>query len=95
MPDAELADVPVVWLDGKPHAYTVWGEDRDRDRRLLRKYVKSVTLAKADPKRRRWQPIAERVQIEWVGGVELVELAGAPAPQGCVALASNPALAAR
>jgi DNA invertase Pin-like site-specific DNA recombinase len=71
LPDPGLDDAPIVWLDGKPHAYTLWGEDRDRDRRLLRKYVKAVRVAKADPKRRRWQPIHERVSIEWIGGVEI------------------------
>jgi DNA invertase Pin-like site-specific DNA recombinase len=71
LPDPGLDDAPVVWLEGKPYAYDLWGDDLDRDRRLLRKYVKAVRIAKADPKRRRWQPIEERVEIEWVGGVEI------------------------
>ena len=60
-------DAPVVWIDGKPHVYEVWGEDRDADRKRLRRFISSVTLAKADPKRRRWQPISERVEVAWVG----------------------------
>ena len=60
-------DAPVVWIDGKPQLYEVWGEDLDADRRLVRRHIAAVTLAKADPKRRRWQPIAERVEVRWVG----------------------------
>jgi hypothetical protein len=41
-------------------------------RAVVRAYVERVTLAKAEPKRRRWQPISERVQVEWVA---------APAPR--------------
>jgi hypothetical protein len=52
-------------LDGEP--YHVLGEDLDADRRFLRRYVTGVTVAKADPKRRRWQPLAERVMVEFVG----------------------------
>ncbi len=40
-------------------------------RAVVRAYIDRITLTKADPKRRRWQPIGERVQIEW---------AAAPAP---------------
>jgi hypothetical protein len=61
------ADAPVVYVDGKPFVYTQWGDDPAADRRHLRKHIASVTLAKADPKRRRWQPIAERVQVRWIG----------------------------
>ncbi len=35
-------------------------------RGVVRAYIDRVTLTKADPKRRRWQPISERVQIDWV-----------------------------
>jgi len=35
-------------------------------RPIVRAYVERVTLSKADPRRRRWQPIGERVQIDWV-----------------------------
>jgi site-specific DNA recombinase len=34
-------------------------------RAVVRAYIERVTLTKADPKRRRWQPIEERVQIDW------------------------------
>ena len=40
-------------------------------RAVVRAYIDRITLTKADPKRRRWQPIGERVQIVW---------AAAPAP---------------
>jgi hypothetical protein len=38
----------------------------DEKRPVVRAYVERVTLTKADPRRRRWQPIEERVQIDWV-----------------------------
>ncbi|HEX3733770.1 MAG TPA: recombinase family protein [Solirubrobacterales bacterium] len=60
-------DAPVVWIDGKPHVYEVWGKDMEADRRHIRRYVRGVVVGKADPKRRRWQPIEERVEIAWVG----------------------------
>lgn len=60
-------DQLVIWLDGKPMVYELWGENLDRDRRLLRRHIASVALAKADPKRRRHQPIEERVTIKWRG----------------------------
>jgi DNA invertase Pin-like site-specific DNA recombinase len=37
-------------------------------RAVVRAYIERVTLAKADPKRRRWQPIGERARIDWVAG---------------------------
>lgn len=40
-------------------------------RAVVRAYIDRITLNKADPRGRRWQPIGERVQIEW---------AAAPAP---------------
>jgi len=61
------SDAPVVWIEGKPHLYEQWGLNPDADRRHLRRHVASVTLAKADPTRRRWQPIAERVDLRWMG----------------------------
>lgn len=60
-------DSPIVWIDGKPHVYEVWGENMERDRKTVRRFVASVTLDKADPARRRWQPISERVKVRWVG----------------------------
>lgn len=60
----------VVTLDGRPWLYEVWGQDPAADRRHLRRYIGEVTLAKADPRRRRWQPIAERVAVTWRGAEE-------------------------
>ena len=60
-------DQSVVWIDGKPQLYERWGDDAEADRRLLRRHIASVTVAKADPRRRRWQPIGERVAVRWVG----------------------------
>jgi hypothetical protein len=57
----------IAWVDGKPMLYEQWGEDIEADRRHLRKFIASVSLAEADPKRRRWQPIGERVTIRWIG----------------------------
>ena len=37
----------------------------DEKRAVVRAYIDRVTLTKADPKRRRWQPIKERAQIDW------------------------------
>jgi hypothetical protein len=42
-------------------------------RAVVRAYIKRVTLAKADPKRRRWQPIGERVQIAWMSPARSAE----------------------
>ncbi len=39
----------------------------DEKRSVVRAYVERVIVAKADPKRRRWQPIAERVDVRWSG----------------------------
>lgn len=39
----------------------------DAKRGVIRAYVERVTVGKADPKRRRWQPIDERVDVRWVG----------------------------
>ena len=41
-------------------------------RAVVRAYIDRVTVGKADPRRRRWQPISERTQIDWA--------AAAPAP---------------
>lgn len=57
----------VVWLDGRPWEYSRWGEDVEADRATLRRAIASVTLAKADPARRRWQPVGERLSITWRG----------------------------
>jgi hypothetical protein len=39
----------------------------DEKRSVVRAYVDRVVVAKADPKRRRWQPISERVEVHWSG----------------------------
>ena len=39
-------------------------------RAVVRAYINRITLAKADPRRRRWQPIGERAQIEWAAAPE-------------------------
>jgi DNA invertase Pin-like site-specific DNA recombinase len=39
----------------------------DEKRAVVRAYVSRVVVAKADPKRRRWQPISERVEVRWTG----------------------------
>ncbi len=51
-PEQLVADWPTMTMNQK--------------RAVVRAYIERVTLAKADPKRRRWQPIGERVQIEWM-----------------------------
>jgi site-specific DNA recombinase len=71
----------VLHVDGVPYVYEIWGADLERDRRLLRSVIAEVKVAKADPKRRRWQPIAERVEIRWVGE-KAAEAAEAVANQG-------------
>jgi hypothetical protein len=40
---------------------------RDEKSAVVRAYIDRVIVAKADPKRRRWQPISERVEIRWSG----------------------------
>jgi len=68
MPDPGIGeDKPIVVLDGRPMVYEAWGEDVAADRRTLRRYLESVTLTKADPARRRWQPITERLDVRWRG----------------------------
>lgn len=39
----------------------------DEKRAVVRAYVDQVIVTKADPKRRRWQPIGERVTVRWIG----------------------------
>jgi len=46
----------------------------EEKRAVVRAYIDRVILAKADPKRRRWQPISERVEVRWVGQPELAAL---------------------
>ncbi len=51
-PDQLVTDWPTMTMNQK--------------RGVVRAYINRVTLAKADPMRRRWQPIGERVQIAWM-----------------------------
>jgi len=39
----------------------------DEKRAVVRAYVERVIVAKAHPKRRRWQPISERAEVCWSG----------------------------
>jgi Recombinase/Recombinase zinc beta ribbon domain len=64
-PDLEGVDV-VQPNEGPP---LVIPATKDAYRRMLRKLVREVRVAKADPKRRRWQPIEERVEIDWQPGI--------------------------
>jgi DNA invertase Pin-like site-specific DNA recombinase len=41
--------------------------EMDAKRGVMRAYIERVIVTKADPKRRRWQPINERVEVRWVG----------------------------
>jgi len=65
--DPGVGDVPVVYVDGQPWLYEQFGDDPARDKQHMRQHIATVTLAKADPARRRWQPIAERVDVRWHG----------------------------
>jgi DNA invertase Pin-like site-specific DNA recombinase len=51
-PEQLVADWPTMTIQEK--------------RAVVRAYIERVTLTKADPKRRRWQPVGERAQIGWV-----------------------------
>lgn len=64
-PDLELGD-DVVTLDGKFYAYAPWGEDKDADRRTLRRYVGSVTIRSVGMSR--WVPISQRIEVRWIDG---------------------------
>ena len=64
-PDLEGMDV-IRPSEGQP---LVIPATRDAYRRTLRKLVREVRVAKADPRRRRWQPIEERVEIDWQPGI--------------------------
>jgi DNA invertase Pin-like site-specific DNA recombinase len=56
----------VVGPDG-PMVFPRLGKSIAGDRRIVRRYVAEVRLARADPKRRASQPPAERVTVKWVG----------------------------
>ena len=63
------ADAEVLTVGGRQ--FVVWGEDADADRRLLHRIIGSVVLKKSD-RRRRWQPIDERIELRWKDGSEPV-----------------------
>ena len=75
IPDPGIEDAPVVMLGGKLWAYKPWGEDRDADRRTLRRYIGSVTV-RACGMQGRWVPIDRRVEVMWADGSSPV-IAGA------------------
>jgi DNA invertase Pin-like site-specific DNA recombinase len=60
-------DAKIVELDGRKILYQPWGEDRDADRRTLRRCIGTLTVARSD-KRRGWQPLDERVTLKWADG---------------------------
>lgn len=71
LPDPELDDgEAVVWLDGKPSLYALWGKDRDRDRRTLQRYIGTVTVAPCG--RGRTKPVEARCTVRWKDGSEPV-----------------------
>jgi DNA invertase Pin-like site-specific DNA recombinase len=68
LPDPEIPDdTPIVKLNGSTYPYVPLGEDAAWDRRTLARTVARVTVTKSDPKRGRWQPISERVEVTWAG----------------------------
>jgi DNA invertase Pin-like site-specific DNA recombinase len=67
MPDLEVGE-DVVTLDGKFYAYAPWGEDKEADRRTLRRYVGSVTIRSCGMNR--WVPISKRIAVLWIDGSE-------------------------
>lgn len=60
-------DVLVVDFGQGPMVLEGRGDDPEKDRQRMRRVIASVTLARADPERRRHQPIAERIAVQWVG----------------------------
>ncbi len=66
--DGTMEEGDVLFPDSdEPIVYSLWGEDKARDRRLLKRYIKRVEVSKPDPKRRKYQPTEERVNIYWTG----------------------------
>jgi hypothetical protein len=66
IPDPGIEDAPVVML-GRLWAYKPWGEDRDADRRTLRRYIGSVEV-KSCGMYGCWTPIDQRVEVTWADG---------------------------
>jgi hypothetical protein len=65
--DPKLDDTPTVFLGGRLWAYQPWGEEKDADRRTMRRYVGSVVLRSCGMNGR-WTPIGDRVQVTWADG---------------------------
>lgn len=62
-------DAEVIFVNGRPMAMELWPvDDVLAQRRILRRAIEQVVLRRADARRRRWQPIQERVTITWRGG---------------------------
>ncbi len=52
--------------DAPPILLETWDEmGLDRQRRHLRRYISRVVIHRADPARRKHQPISERVEVVW------------------------------
>jgi DNA invertase Pin-like site-specific DNA recombinase len=63
-----LRDLAPPDAEPDPGRLVTWEEyDLEDRRRTLRRFVERVEVAKADPARRRWQPLEERVRVVWVG----------------------------
>ena len=68
-PDPNIEeDARIVYIDGKPTIYETWDTlPVTSKRKMLARAIEAVTLERSDPKRRRWQPIEERVHVRFVG----------------------------
>jgi site-specific DNA recombinase len=60
------ADATIVYVNGTPAVYPDW-ETPEQRRALMSRYISHILLHRADPARRKWQPIEERVEIVWRG----------------------------
>jgi DNA invertase Pin-like site-specific DNA recombinase len=63
----------VIELDGTLLGMRAWGDDKDADRRLLRRYIDRITVKRGN----RWQPLDDRIKVVWKDGSEPV----IPSPQ--------------
>lgn len=72
VPEDDEDEPEVVATPDGPKILTRWHVSVEKDRRLIRRYVAEVRVAKADPKRRKYQPLEERVWVRWVGAGDLV-----------------------
>jgi DNA invertase Pin-like site-specific DNA recombinase len=72
LPDPELPEGDVAWIDGRPMLTAAWDElTMDQKRAHLRRYVGSVTLRSCGNKGR-WVPISKRCEVRWIDGSEPV-----------------------